>query len=80
MKIDFNKKVTISAQVDTKYCRNMLSLIGFSTRDKSDDEVISDAISLISAYGFNIVDTTIADNKTTASDEKPDIHNNCNNF
>lgn len=79
MKIDFNKKVTISAQVDTNYCRSMLNIAGFSTRDKSDDEVINDAISLISAYGFNIVDTTIADNKTT-SDEKLNAVNNCNDL
>lgn len=79
MKIDFNKKVTISAQVDTNYCRSMLNIAGFSTRDKSDDEVINDAISLISAYGFDIVDTTIADNKTV-SDEKPSTVNACDDL
>lgn len=79
MKIDFNKQVVISARVDTKYCRSMLNIAGFSTRDKSDDEVIREAISLISAYGFDIVSTVITDNET-ALNEKPNAAYNCNDL
>ena len=62
--MEFNKKVTISANVDAKYCRSMLVIAGFSVKDKSDDEIINEAISLIAAYGFDITNVSIADSKS----------------
>lgn len=59
MKIDFNYGLHIDAKVDSKCCRSALEMSGFSTKDKSDSEIIKIAISLLECYGFEISNNLI---------------------